>query len=85
MNRKLLFLVLVVLGFVMIVVIKYVIRSSYVECNEFIIFVLGVAPNFLLGIIFPLLLKLLRPSLRLRRIMIISLVLIVFMEYDLFN
>lgn len=84
MKKIILYIFIILIGFAMILLIKYSIRPSYQNShNKIITFILGVAPNFLIGITFPLLLKLIYPRLKAVSIFLLSFSAIVLMEYEL--
>lgn len=83
MKRKIYYFLYVLFGFILILAIKNFIRPLCLNCGESIIFILGVLPNLLVGLIIPILLLLFYPNLKLFWLFLISLIIIILMEIDL--
>lgn len=84
MKQKLYFSAIIFFGFILILTIKYIIRPLCLHYSKSVTFILGVAPNFLIGIIFPITILLIYPKLKIVWLFLISFISIILMEYDLF-
>jgi hypothetical protein len=84
MNKTLSYVLYTVLAFILILTIKFIVRPGYSGSSAGVSFILGVAPNFLLGFIFPVALRIFYSKLKVLYIILISCIAIVLMEFDLY-
>ena len=82
--KRLYNITIVTLGLICIALVKNLIRPAYTGGVESVAFVLGIAPNFLIGFIFPNLLLIFFSKYSQKKLAIISFLYILFIEIDLF-